>query len=98
ARVATLIDALPPRIRNELDGLDPARYNLSNARADYIVMHGRRDNLIPYLESLALSRSLPADQVELFIIDGLVHLDLEAERQDVPRLIEALHVLLAQRH
>ena len=97
SRVQPLIDALPDAIRAELDGLNPARADLSRAKAKYLLLHGRHDNLVPYLESLALADRLPAGHAELFLIDGLIHMDLAPKRHDIPRLIEALQALLAQR-
>ncbi len=97
SRVQALIGALPDPIRAELDGLNPARADLSRASAKYLLLHGRRDNLVPYLESLALADRLPAGRAELFLIDGLIHMDLAPKRHDIPRLVEALQALLDQR-
>lgn len=97
ARVPELLERLPPRMRAELQGINPAAQDLSQLRADVILLHGRSDNLIPYTESLALAGALPAGQVQLFLIDGLAHVDLRPQPQDVPQLLDAMEALLAQR-
>jgi pimeloyl-ACP methyl ester carboxylesterase len=97
ARVPVLLDRLPPRMRTELAGIDPAAHDLSALRADVILLHGRSDNLIPYTESIALASALPAGQVQLYLIDGLAHVDLKPQAQDVPQLLAAMEALLAER-
>ena len=97
AQVPALLEKLPPRIRIELEGIDPAAHDLSQLRADVILLHGRGDNLIPYTESIALADALPESQVQLFIIDGLAHVDFRPKTHDVPQLLVAMEALLAQR-
>ena len=96
-RVPELIQHLPASILTELEGLNPASRDLTTLQAEVILVHGRSDTMIPYSESLALARALPPEQVRLFIIDGLVHVDVRIKRQDVPRLLEAMEAVLAQR-
>jgi len=97
AQVPVLLDKLPPRMRSELDGINPSAHDLSRLRAEVILLHGRSDNLIPYTESIALADSLPANQVQLFIIDGLAHVDFRPKAHDVPQLLGAMEALLAER-
>ena len=97
AQVPALIEALSPRMRKELDGINPAAHGLSQLRADVILLHGRSDNLIPYTESMAIAGAVPAGQVQLFIIDGLAHVDLRPKAHDVPQLLAAMEALLANR-
>ncbi len=97
ARVPELIDDLPPQIRAELNGLNPAAHDLSAVSARVILLHGRRDDMIPYTESVALAQALPPGRVRLFLIDGLIHVDLRLGEDDVPRLLRAMNALLAQR-
>ncbi len=97
AQVPALLEKLPPRMRTELEGIDPAAHDLSQLRADVILLHGRGDNLIPYTESIALAGALPESQVQLFIIDGLAHVDFRPKIHDVPQLLVAMEALLAQR-
>jgi dienelactone hydrolase len=97
AQVPALLDKLPPRMLTELEGINPAAHDLSQLQADVILLHGRGDNLIPYTESIALAGALPASQVQLFIIDGLAHVDFRPKAHDVPQLLDAMDALLAER-
>jgi dienelactone hydrolase len=97
AQVPVLLDRLSVRMRTELEGINPAAHNISRLRADVILLHGRSDNLIPYTESIALANALPASQVQLFLIDGLAHVDLRPKAHDVPQLLGAMEALLAVR-
>ena len=97
AQVPALLENLPPRMRTELEGINPAAHDLSQLRADVILLHGRGDNLIPYTESIALAGALPESQVQLFIIDGLAHVDFKPKTHDVPQLLVAMEALLAMR-
>ena len=97
AQVPVLLDRLPPRMHSELEGINPAAHDLSQLRARVILLHGRSDNLIPYTESIALADALPANQVQLFIIDGLAHVDFRPKTHDVPQLLGAMEALLAAR-
>jgi pimeloyl-ACP methyl ester carboxylesterase len=96
-RVAELVERLPESIRTELRGIDPATRDLSKLRAHAIVIHGRSDTMIPYSESLALARVLPPEQVQLFLIEGFAHVDVEPEPSDIPQFLSAMEALLAQR-
>jgi alpha-beta hydrolase superfamily lysophospholipase len=97
AQVPALLDQLPPRMRTELEGINPAAHDLSQLRADVILLHGRGDNLIPYTESITLAAALPASQVQLFLIEGLAHVDFRPKAHDVPQLLGAMEALLAAR-
>jgi pimeloyl-ACP methyl ester carboxylesterase len=95
--VPVLLDRLSPRMRTELEGINPAAHDLSWLRADVILLHGRDDNLIPYTESIALAGALPESQVQLFLIDGLAHVDFRPKAHDVPQLLGVMEALLAKR-
>jgi pimeloyl-ACP methyl ester carboxylesterase len=97
AAVPRLIDRLPERIRHLIESINPAAHDLSQLQARLILLHGRSDNLIPYTESVALSQALPAGQAQLFLIDGLAHVDLSPKAHDIPQLIAAMETLLAER-
>lgn len=96
-RVAGLVDKLPVRMRREMDGINPASRDLSRIRARVILLHGRGDTMIPYTESIALARALPDEQVTLFLIEGYAHTDVKPKRKDLPQIIGAMELLLAQR-
>ena len=97
AQVPVLLGRLSARMRTELEGINPAARNLSQLQASVILLRGRSDNLIPYSESIALASALPAHQVQLFLIDGLAHVNLRPKAHDIPQLLAAMEALLAVR-
>jgi pimeloyl-ACP methyl ester carboxylesterase len=96
-RVPALIEQLSPRMRYELEGINPAAHDLSAMQAQVILMHGRGDTFIPYTESIALARALPPGQVQLFIIEGYAHTSVRPQREDIPQFLDMMQVLLDQR-
>jgi fermentation-respiration switch protein FrsA (DUF1100 family) len=96
-RVPGLIGRLSPSMRAELEGVNPAGHDLSGLKAQVILLHGRGDNIIPYTESVALAGALPSSQVELFLIDGFAHVDVQLRRKDIPQLVAVMQRLLDQR-
>ena len=97
ARIPQLIADLPETLRAELTALNPAAQDLSELNARLIVLHGRADPIIPYTESLAMAEAIADEQVRLFVIDGLAHVELKPERRDLPALLSAIDALLAER-
>jgi pimeloyl-ACP methyl ester carboxylesterase len=98
-RVPALIDALPPAVRADLDGLSLARRDLSTLRAELVLVHGRDDAIIPYVESVALARAVPSGQVHLALLDNLAHADLgPGGFMDGVRLWRAVYALMRARH
>lgn len=97
ARVNALINRLSPRIRHELEGLDPSAHDVATIKAHVILLHGRGDTMIPYTESVTLAQTLPPGQVSLFLIDGFAHVDVRVERKDIAKMLAAMDALLAQR-
>jgi len=95
--VATLIDKLSPRIQTELHGINPAKRDLSQIKAQVILLHGRGDTMIPYTESIAIAQALPKDQVTLFLIEGYAHTNVKPKRGDLPQLLGAMELLMQQR-
>ena len=96
-RVPELIDRLSPRIRRQLEALNPAAHDVSEFPGRFILVHGRSDNLIPYTESVALHRALPSGRSDLFVIDGFAHVDLSLKPQDVQPMLRAMELVLSQR-
>lgn len=96
-QVPALLQRLPARMRRELEGVDPAAHDLGRLQASVILLHGRGDTLIPYTESIALAHALPAGQAQLFLVDGLAHVDFRPEPHDVPQLLGLMEALLARR-
>ncbi|MGH6899641.1 MAG: alpha/beta fold hydrolase [Geminicoccaceae bacterium] len=75
-RVPALIAALPAPIRADLEALDLERRDLSQLPFDLILLHGRDDPMIPSTESQALAAAVPDDQVSLYVLDRLGHIEL----------------------
>jgi pimeloyl-ACP methyl ester carboxylesterase len=90
-RVPELIAQLPPAIREQIAALDLSRRDLSELDGQLILLHGRDDPMIPANQSEALAEALPDDQVELFIVDGLMHVHVQPDLGDaIERLSPAL--------
>ncbi len=96
-RTPALLAGLPAAIRAEVDALNLADKDLSRLRARLILLHGTDDNIIPYTETLALATSVPPGQSDVFLIEGLAHVDVQPLRLDRRSLWRAIGVLLAQR-
>ncbi|TVR97762.1 MAG: alpha/beta hydrolase [Rhodospirillales bacterium] len=97
-KVPGLIADLPNRIGSEIEALDLSRLPLETRDAEFILVHGRGDRIIPATESMAMARALPDDQVRLYLIDGLDHVDPEAPGLvDSVRLLRAVYRVLAWR-
>lgn len=98
-RAPDLIDGLPPAVRADLDGLSLARRDLSALQARLVLIHGRDDAIIPYVESVALARAVPPGQAHLALLDNLAHADLgPAGLMDAVRLWRAAYALMRTRH
>jgi fermentation-respiration switch protein FrsA (DUF1100 family) len=76
--VTRLISALPEGVRREIDGLNLALYDLSKLHCHLILVHGRRDPLVPYSESQALAAAASNARLSLFLVDELGHVDFNA--------------------
>lgn len=97
ARFDRLYTALPEAIRAEAAKLDLAAHDLDRLEAHLILVHGYDDTIIPYTESIALKRALPDGQAELYLVDGLMHVDAEPGLVGKWRMWRALTSLLEQR-
>lgn len=96
-RSPALLARLPPGIRAELDALNLATRDLSLLEARLILLHGTDDSIIPYTESQALAAALPPGRSELFLIDGLAHVNVRPFGLDRRAMWRAIGSLLAQR-
>lgn len=94
---AALIARLPAFIRAELDALNLANKDLSKLHARLILLHGTDDAIIPYTESMALAAAVPRGHSELFLIDGLAHVNVRPFWLDRRAAWRAIGALLAQR-
>jgi pimeloyl-ACP methyl ester carboxylesterase len=97
--VSGLIEALPPSIRSGFEALSPSRRDLTALQARLILIHGRDDPAVPYTESMALAAAAPSGQADLYLVDGLDHVDFRAELglSDQLILLEAGQAVLAER-
>lgn len=96
-RVPALIAALPAPIRQQIDALNLAAQDLSRLQARLLLLHGTDDPIIPPGESLALQATLAPEQAELFLIEGLTHVDLQPSSLDRRAAWRAIDALLALR-
>lgn len=104
-----LIGALPPDAIAAIDALTLAGKDLTRMKARLILVHGKTDSLIPYSETLALGRAVPARQARVFIINRVLdHVAVGFSHpwswrfwaQEVPdawRLAQAMDLLLQER-
>ncbi len=109
ARFDALFATLPEAMRADIARLDLARQDLSSLRARLILLHGRKDNLIPFPESLALAAAVPPGQADVYLFHRVLgHVELNVAsvfswrfwREDLPdlwRLWRVVDQLLAER-
>ena len=107
--VLELIDALPRESVALIDGLTLADKDLRRLQARFILVHGKTDPLIPYSESIALSRAVAPSHARVFIIEELLeHVELKPadvltarfwteELPDAKRVLDAVTALLDER-
>lgn len=93
----SLIANLPDSLHSELDALNLASKDLSQLQTKLILLHGTDDSIIPYTESVSLAAATPSGQSELFLIDGLAHVDIKPKALERFELWQAIKALLAQR-
>lgn len=93
----TLLGELPEAIRTRIARLDLANKDLSQLKAKLILVHGMDDSLIPYSESLALAAARPGHHTQLFLIEGMSHIDVSAQDFDRQALWRAVNAFLQVR-
>jgi hypothetical protein len=96
-RVSQLLQALPVALRQDIAALNLAGADLSPLSARLILVHGLRDRMIPFVESVALAKAVPKGQSHLFLVKGLDHVDMAPELPDRWRLWRSVSLLLAAR-
>jgi alpha-beta hydrolase superfamily lysophospholipase len=92
-----LLAALPVAIRQEISLLNLAEHDLSRLRAPLILVHGYEDPMIPFTESITLAKAVSDRQTRLYLVHGLVHVDVSPALPDRWRLWRAMYDLLAAR-
>lgn len=97
-RVAELIAALPPAVRDDIAALDLKRRDLGSLGIRFVLIHGRDDPIIPETESQALAAALPGELVDLYLVDSLDHVDPQpAGPIDTLILLQAIYKVLTLR-
>ncbi len=96
-RAKELLEELPEALSTEVAALNLANKDLTDLAARLILVHGLGDPLIPYVESVDLAAAVPEEQVRLFLVRGLNHVDVEPGLPDRWRLWRAVSLLLAAR-
>ncbi|MEE8445096.1 MAG: alpha/beta hydrolase [Alphaproteobacteria bacterium] len=95
-RVGQLIDALPPRMREEISKLDLRSRDLSALQTRLILVHGYDDPVVPETESMALAAAAP--NARLYLLKSLRHVDPgRAGPVDKLKMLVAMHGVLAER-
>ncbi|HEX5513294.1 MAG TPA: alpha/beta hydrolase, partial [Gammaproteobacteria bacterium] len=97
ARVPALIAALPESLQREFRTLDLAEQDLSGLKAELILLHGRDDPMIPAEQSEALASAVPNARVRLFLVNGLMHVDVQPGWRDALALWQVAVALLEAR-
>lgn len=69
------LDALPQGLRTRVFALSLAPLPLERFRGCALLLHGTRDPVIPWTESLRLSRAFAPGHARLHLIEGLNHVD-----------------------
>ena len=93
-----LMDALPAAQRDHIAQLNLAAHDLKRLKTRFILVHGLDDPTIPYGESIALASALAPGQSRLFLLRGLVHVDVAPEVMDGFRMWSAIYALLSERY
>lgn len=96
AKASLLMNRLPAAVLADITALNLAAYDLSPLKARVILIHGRDDDIIPYTESISLAAALPRDQVDLYLLEGLHHVDRDFRGLDLWRSWLAMQNLLTR--
>ena len=92
-----LLADLPAAIRQEITKLNLAEHDLSMLSAPLILVHGYEDPMIPFTESISLARAVSGGRARLYLVHGLVHVDVTPALPDRWRLWQSMYDLLAAR-
>lgn len=97
ARSSLLLERFPDRLRADVAALDLSARDLQVIKARFILVHGLDDDLIPYGESIGLATALALGQARVFLLGGLLHVDIAPQFADGWRMWCALHAMLGER-
>lgn len=93
-----LMQRLPPEIRRDIAALDLANKDLSRLKARLLLVHGTDDAIIPFSQSVELSRAAPTGTADLFLVEGLQHVELTPRGRDLWYLWRAVDAVLVERN
>lgn len=96
-RTPELLNRMPAGVLADVEALDIAGRALPDLKARLVLVHGIDDDIIPYTESVSFAGALPEDQARLFVVGGLLHVDLEPSLKDKLGLLRAISALLGER-
>ena len=85
SRADELVAALPPKLRDEINGLTLKGRDLSGLKAPLLLVHGADDPLIAPQESKALAAAM-GDKAQLYLIDRMRHVELAGDLDDMLKL------------
>ncbi|MFD2264373.1 alpha/beta hydrolase family protein [Lacibacterium aquatile] len=74
--------SLPTALAERLVNIGLAGSSLDALNADVILIHGRRDRIVPSTEAESLAQALKPDQARVILLDGLDHADPASLRKD----------------
>jgi len=95
-KVPLLMGRLPESIRREIAALTLADKELSLIRARILLIHGLDDDIISYTESVVLAHALPTETTRLYLLRGLMHVELEPGLIDGFKMWRAVSALLRE--
>ena len=98
SRSPVLMSKLPPRVYVHVGALNLAAHDLNDLGTRFILVHGFEDATIPYGESIALAQALPPHKAHLFLLHGLVHVDVDPGIMDGLKMWRAIYTLLSERY
>ena len=96
-RVAGLLERLPDAVRDELAALNLAQRDLEQLQARMLLIHGLRDNVIPWQHSRDLQAAVGDERSRFYRVRGLMHVDVRPGPVSGWRLWRAGHALLLLR-
>lgn len=98
AAVPGLVETLPERLRAELAALDLSRRDLKALPARLVLVHGKDDPVIPWTESVALSKATDPARTDLFLVGRMGHTEVGGiGLSDALDLWRAISAVLAER-
>jgi len=97
ARAPILRQQLPAAILDEIGALNLADKELTQLKAQLLLLHGIDDNIIPYSQSIALQHAVADGQARLYLLQHWRHVNAQGGQIDAWQLYRALYRLLELR-